>query len=216
MMRLKRLNIGFITLILTCTTLSSSVAFALPEQARAHAETVPTQASDHTSVGSSAQPQSSSNTHLEAAKLTACQNRETAIKSIITRIDTRAQNQLNLFSTIANRVETYYVSSGKTVSNYDQLTTAITTAKASAQTDLLAMQTNSSFSCSSSNPHGIVSAFQADLKTEINDLHSYRTTVKNLIVAVAKAHNVTVNDSSSATDSTNTNTSTSTDTQTGA
>lgn len=133
---------------------------------------------------------------LNHAKLNACHNRKTAINNIMARIDTRAKNQLALFSTIATRVENFYLSKGKIVSNYSQLVADINVADAKAQTDLSTLQTSSSFHCSVNNPKAVVTAFQGYLKITISDLQNYRTTVKNLIVAVASANGVKVSTSS--------------------
>lgn len=195
-------KLGLLSSTLALVVVSGSAVFALPAQASVHAQSTDTTSTSTTtdttgsSAASSHQPtttgQANGATHLAAAQLKACQNRESAINNIMQRIDTRGQNQLTLFGTIANRVEGFYTSKGKTVSNYDQLVAAIDTAKTQATTDLSTLQSNSSFSCSSSNPKGMVTAFQGYLKTEITDLQNYRTAVKNLIVAVASANGVTV------------------------
>lgn len=202
-MRKTSLKIGLVGSAFLLTTLSSSVAFGLPQQANAHAQAANNGASNakdsQTASSTAVQNQTTSDTHGQAGKLKACQNREAAINKIMTNIDTRAQNQLSLFTTIADRVETFYTTSGKTVTNYSQLVGAIDTAKTTAETDLGTLQTNSTFSCSSSDPKGMVTSFQSYLKTEISDLQSYRTAVKNLIVAVAKANSVTVNDGTGST-----------------
>lgn len=206
-------KLGFLSSILALVVVSGSVVFALPPQASAHALATPPSAggpggyTQPTNPGSSAASthqsaatgQSNGAAHLAAAQLKACQNRENAIKNIMNRINTRAQNQLTLFNTIATRVEGFYTKQGKTVSNYSQLVSVIATAKTQATTDLSTLQGNSSFSCVANNPKGMVTAFQGYLKTEITDLQSYRTAVRNLIVAVASANGVTVSSTSQAT-----------------
>lgn len=175
----------------------TSSVMALPAQANVHAQASGTATStgvDQTTTGST-----NGQAHLTAARLRACQNRETAINNIMTRIDTRGQNQLTLFGTIATRVENFYTQKGKTLSNYDQLVATVNDAAMKANTDLSTLKTNSTFSCSANDPKGMVTAFQGYLKTEISDLQGYRTAVKNLIVGVAKAQGVTL----SATNSTN-------------
>ena len=127
--------------------------------------------------------------------LRVCQNRQSAITHIMTRIDTRATNQLNLFSTIASRVEAFYTKSGKTVSDYTTLLSNISTTHAQATNDLATLKTNSTFSCTSTSPKGMVTAFQGYLKTAISDLKAYKTAVKNLIVAVATANGVKLSSS---------------------
>ena len=57
------------------------------------------------------------------------------------------------------------------------------------------MNSSGTFSCSLSNPKGMVTSFQGYLKTEITDLQNYRLAVKNLIVAVASANGISVSTS---------------------
>lgn len=207
----KHINkLGLISSALALVVVSGSAVFALPAQASVNAQSAGnTSTSTRDTTGSSAagthQPtttgQANGQAHLAAAQLKACQNREAAINNIMSRIDTRAQNQLTLFGTIATRVEGFYTSKGKTVSNYDQLVAAIATAKTQATTDLSTMQSSSTFSCTANDPKGMVTAFQGNLKTEIKDLQGYRTAVKNLIVAVASANGTTVSASSQSTSS---------------
>jgi hypothetical protein len=177
--------------------ITSSVVFALPTQStttsQSHGNVATSQGSNHAAAG-----QATGQAHLAAAQLTACQHRQNAINTIISRIDTRAQNQITLFSTIATRVETFYTSQGKTLTNYSQLVTAVNTAEAQANSDFATMRTTSSFSCSLSNPKGMVTAFQGYLKLEISDLQNYRTAVKNLIVGVASAQGITISSSSTS------------------
>jgi hypothetical protein len=128
--------------------------------------------------------------HLSGGKLKTCQNRQTEITSIMTRSVTRAQNQLDLFATIASRTEGFYTKRGKTLTNYDNLVAAIASAKAQAETDLQTLK-GFSFSCDSSDPKGQITAFKAALATERSDLQAYRTAVKNLIVGVKSVQGAT-------------------------
>lgn len=187
----KHINkLGLASSVLSLAMVASSAVFALPPQASSHANAASNPGTSQAANGQS---------HLAAAQLNACQHRETSVKNIMTRIDTRAQNQLTLFGTIASRVENFSTTKGKTVANYDQLVASINSAKTQAQTDLSTLQTNSTFSCSANDPKGMVTAFQGYLKTEITDLQNYRTAVKNLIVAVASANGETVSASSQST-----------------
>ena len=189
---LKRIQrIGFLTMTLMLAVVGGSVAFALPNQAVTHAQSlnppINSAVSHQTTNG-----YGNSQAHLLAAQLRSCQNRQNAINIIIGRIDTRAQNQITLFNTIATRVENFYTKRGKTVSNYSQLVAAVNTAELQANTDFGTLKSTSSFSCTVSNPKGMVTQFQSYLKLEISDLQNLRTAVKNLIVGVATANGVTV------------------------
>lgn len=168
-----KIIIGSVTLSL----MGAVSVFAMPQQANVHASTT--------------DPGSQAGTHLADAKLKACQNRQKAINNIMTRIVTRGNNQITVFDTIATRTEAFYQKQGKTLANYNDLVTAVTTAKTKAETDLAAMKTTDTLDCTSSNPKGIVSAFQDSLKLEIADLKAYRTAVKNLIVGVKSVQGTT-------------------------
>ncbi len=213
-MRKQTLKLGMFGTVLMLGLVSGSTALALPSQANVHAMAAAhstttgsvgsssvaggqVTASAGSSIGSdhAAAGQAKGQSHLAAAQLRACNNRQAAIKNIMTRIDTRAQNQISLFGTIATRVEIFYVSKGKTFSNYNQLVLSVNAAKAQAETDFGTLRVNSSFSCGSSNPKSMVLAFQGYLKTEISDLRNYRTSVKNLIVGVASANGLKVSGS---------------------
>lgn len=129
--------------------------------------------------------QTAAQTRLADAKLKACQNRETAINNILSRIADRGQKQLDLFSTIATRTETFYTNKGKTLSNYDALVADVNAKKAVAQTAVNTVKSNSvSFKCDGTDPKGAAASFKDSLKSEIAALKDYKTAVKNLIVGV--------------------------------
>ena len=197
---LKQKNkIGIISTVLALIMLGSSSVFALPTQSNMPSHRgLANGASSTATPNITATGKLDSQTHLQAAQLKMCQKRQTAISNIMSRIDMRAQNQITLFSTIASRVEAFYTKKSKTVSNYNTLVGDISTAKTQTESDLSTMKANDSFNCSVSNPRGIVSSFQGYLKQEISDLQSYRTSVKNLIVAVAIANGVTISNTNSS------------------
>lgn len=130
---------------------------------------------------------------LDAAQLKRCQAKEKAITNIMTRIADRGQRQLDLFSTIANRVEGFYEEKGKTLNNYDNLVADVDAKKAAAQTAVDEIKaTDTSFKCDGDNPHGVIDGFRESLKKEIAALKEYRTAVKNLIVGVKSAQSAEV------------------------
>lgn len=132
-----------------------------------------------------AQGQADGQQRLTAAKLKSCQNRQTAISNIMARIADRGQKQLDLFTTIADKVEAFYTKEGKTLSNYDTLVADVNTEKAAAQTAVDGIKSaDTGFDCNSSDPKAFVETFQGSLKSEISALQTYRTSVKNLIVGV--------------------------------
>lgn len=157
----------------------------VPDSSRASAQTTTT-ASKPTEAGSQgAAQQAAAQTRLADAKLKACQNREEAINNIFTRLSDRGQKQLDLFSTIAERTEKFYADKGKTLTSYDALVADVAAKKAAAQTAVDAVKSSSTtFKCDGSDPKGAAAGFKENLKSEIEALQAYRTSVKNLIVGV--------------------------------
>ena len=138
-------------------------------------------------------------TKLADTKLRACQNREKAINNIMARIADRGQKQLNLFTNIATRTETFYINKGKVLSNYDTLVADVNAKRAAAQTRINTIKSDAvSFKCDGTDPKGAAASFKTDLKAEITALKNYKTAVKNLIVGVKSVQGTT----SSSTNST--------------
>lgn len=139
-------------------------------------------------------------TRLDAVKLKVCQIREKSIDNIMARIADRGQKQLDLFSSIATRVETFYTNKGKTLSNYDALVADVNAKQAAAQTAVDTVKADkASFKCDGADPHGAADVFKNDLKLEISALKDFRTSVKNLIVGVKSVQGTTQSSANSPT-----------------
>lgn len=127
---------------------------------------------------------------LTAAKLKACQARENAIQKRSKQLGQLATTMEEKFDAIAGRVEEYYttkvvVPSGKTVTDYNALVADIQTKKTAVRTALAQAQTNANtFSCTNDDPKGQMTKFKDDMRGVIKALQDYRTSIKNLIVAV--------------------------------
>ncbi len=126
-------------------------------------------------------------------RLRACQAHEDAIKRRLTHLTNLVTNMETKFDAIATRVENYYtnkvVPRGKTVANYNTLVSDIQTQKTNVQTALKKAQTDAnSFSCTSGSPKAQLTQFREDMQAVKEALKDYRTSIKNLIVAV---HSVT-------------------------
>ncbi len=126
---------------------------------------------------------------LTEARLRVCQKIETAVQKRSARIASRATNMEKVFDSIAARVEIYYtdklVPKGKTVANYDSLVGAIEAKKEAVGAAVGVAQADAaSFNCSGEDPKGQIGAFRTDMQTVIKALKEYRTSIKNLIVAV--------------------------------
>ena len=129
---------------------------------------------------------------LTEAKLRACQNRQKAVAGIMMRMTERAQKQVNLFSTIAERTKSFYEDRGKTLANYDELVADVDAKKANAQSLIdSAKATASTFDCNGEDPKGVVNSFKSSAETTRGALREYRTAVKNLIVGVKSVQGTT-------------------------
>ncbi len=185
-------KVSFITtaiLLAVVTGVPATALGAINSHANAQANTA---TNSETSDNQSTSPGSEAATRLAAAKLKVCQNREKAINNILSRIADRGKKQLDLFTTIATKTETFYTNKGKTLSNYDALVADVTAKKDMAQTAVDTIKNSSvSFKCDGTDPKGVISGFKDSLKSEIEVLKAYRTSVKNLIVGVKSVQGTT-------------------------
>lgn len=130
---------------------------------------------------------------LSDAKLRSCQARENAIKKRESSLVKLVGNMEDKFASISARVENYYttklVPAGKTISNYDALVADIASKKSNVQTVLTSAQNDvASFSCTADDPKGDIQKFRVDMQNVKKALKDYRTSIKNLIVAVRSAN----------------------------
>lgn len=126
---------------------------------------------------------------LPEASLRSCQARESAIQQRMIHLSQLAKTLENKFGDIALRVEAYYtnivVPAGKTVTNYSTLVTNIETKKAAVDAELAKASTDSAgFTCSGSDPRAQMTLFRTDMQAVKNALKDYKTSVRNLIVAI--------------------------------
>ncbi len=128
------------------------------------------------------------NTKLADTKLRVCQNRETIIGNLMTRIGDRGQKQLELVDTIAARVDAYKVEKQLTVAGYEVLATEVAARKAAATTAVAAAKdTKVEFKCDGTDPKGAASTFKDGLKLQNEAIRAYRDAVKSMLVAVKQA-----------------------------
>lgn len=134
-------------------------------------------------------------TMLDAAKLRVCNERQNTIHTIMERSVTRAEKQLQLFSSIAEHTETFYTKKGKTLDTYATLVADVNAKKATAQAVLDELKaTPMTFNCEAHDPKGIAQTFKDHLKIVNEALKSYKTAVKNLIVGVKSVQGTTNRD----------------------
>lgn len=129
----------------------------------------------------------------EKGQETSCAARQDAVVKRSEQLVKRAKNMEDVFSKIAERVKTYYsdklVPAGITVSNYDTLVAAIDTKKAAVDTALDEASTvSASFDCSDTTKTKTqVTDFRVAMQKVISALKEFKTSVRNLIVAVHTA-----------------------------
>ena len=133
------------------------------------------------------------NTKVEG-RLRACQAKQQGIIKRMDQLEKMAENMLEKFSAIQDRVVQYYnekvVPSGKTVANYDTLIAEIQTKKTAVQTAIDQARANSAlFSCDEDDPKGQLKKFGDDMRAVKSALKEYRTSIRNLIVAVRSLGN---------------------------
>ena len=127
---------------------------------------------------------------LEEAKLRICRLREKHIVNRSNQMIRHANRMAEVFDSIATRIKNYYltrlVPQGKTLPNYDSLVLDIQTNKNGLTPLLAAVQTDvANFKCDGDNPKGQLDQFKTDMHAVIAGLKAYKTSVRNLIVAVA-------------------------------
>lgn len=124
---------------------------------------------------------------LEGGKLQACQNREKVITATMTRVQDRAQKQLQIFDKVAERVQAFYESKGYQSSQYGELVANMNAKKIAAQNATQTMAQNGGFNCGGDAPKGTLDGFSTQAKAANATLKDYKTAVQDLIVDVKTA-----------------------------
>lgn len=134
-------------------------------------------------------------TRAQAATVTgttrSCEVRLTSVKKRMSQLVDLSENMFRVFDSISTRVQTFYTDkvlpTGTTVANYQALLddiqtkkTAVSDAIASANADV------NSFSCIG-DVRALYNEFRLDMQAVKTALKNYRTSVRNLIVAVHSA-----------------------------
>lgn len=138
----------------------------------------------------------------EGAKLQLCESRQERITNIMSNFSDRGTRHIEVFDTILQRVQAFYVEKNLSVDNYDSLVAEAAAKKAAAET--LAAEvaaTSVNFDCGGDNPLGVAESFKEQLKEMISALKEYRDAVRELISAVKTAAEATL--STEATDESN-------------
>ncbi|HJY98482.1 MAG TPA: hypothetical protein VJ227_02085 [Patescibacteria group bacterium] len=119
----------------------------------------------------------------------ACEARESAIQNRMGSLTSLADNILDVFDSISGRVQDFYedkvLTSGESLSNYDELLAEINEKKADAEGSLDSAEANAEeFDCSADDPKGLLAQFRLNMQQVKTDLAAYRTSIRNLLVAV--------------------------------
>ncbi len=127
------------------------------------------------------------------AKMRACEARESSIKEKMQSLVRYANNMFEKFSKIADRVQEFYttkvLASGKTVANYETLVADVQAKKDVAAEALAGAQTTAgTFDCSVDNPRSLYTQFRTNMQALKQALKNYRTSIKNLILAVHRVN----------------------------
>lgn len=137
---------------------------------------------------------------LKGDRLKVCEARRSAIQTIMKNAAARGQEHVNLFTTIAEKVEAFYVSKGKTLATYDQLVADVNAKKIAAQNAVTTVQaTQTQFDCNGTNPKGTIEVFKAEIKTQETAMEAFRTAVRNLIAGVKSVQGTTASSTSGGT-----------------
>lgn len=122
-------------------------------------------------------------------KMKVCEAKQESIQKRMDQLTQLATNMQGKFATHTQRVMNYYTEkilpSGKTVANYDTLVADIEAKNTAVSENLAKAQlTANSFTCEAENPRQILTSFRIDMQKTKAALKEYRTSIKNLIVAV--------------------------------
>jgi len=118
-----------------------------------------------------------------------CESRQEVIKNRMANLLRMSTNMVEVFDNIKQRVQEYYqnkvLTNGKTLPSYENLVQMTQTKKDSVQTALdTAASDSEQFSCASDDPKEALTTFRKDMQSVKTALKDYRTSIKNLIVAI--------------------------------
>lgn len=102
---------------------------------------------------------------------------------------THANNQLQVFDSISQKVQDFAKSKNLTVAAQSSLLTQITASRAKVLQDITTLKADAAaFKCDGANPKGALKAFHSDAALVRSDLKAYRSLVRQLIQAVRQAN----------------------------
>jgi len=187
-MKINKVKIGIVSFTILVFAVLSLPLFAYAKSAQA-LETGNDDSGSSQTGGSdtSGNGQVAQTGKLEGGKLQACQNREKVITATMTRVQDRAQKQLQVFDKVAERVQAFYESKGYQSAQYGELVANMNTKRIAAQNATQTMAQNGGFSCGGDAPKGTLDGFSTQAKVANATLKDYKTAVQDLIVDVKTA-----------------------------
>lgn len=122
-----------------------------------------------------------------------CEEKSKNILKRSTQLGALVENMEKKFTAIVNGVKEYYLKKGLSLSNYAELI-AVIEAKKSAIAPLVETTKAdvTAFSCTGENPAEQLKKYKIDMEAVLTALHAYRTSIKDLIVAIKGLHIVDV------------------------
>lgn len=123
---------------------------------------------------------------LTTQQLNACQQAAPKLTAALNRMVSRRQSQLTLYTTIMNRVESYYTQNGKPYASHATLAANAAAAQQNAQDQLQSLRTTAAagFDCTANDPHSAAQALVLQARAQLAALQDYRSAVRNLIIGI--------------------------------
>ena len=123
------------------------------------------------------------------ARQKVCTTRKDTLQKRLNNKATAAKKHKEAFDKIFLRVTTFYEQKGLSVSDYDQLVAAVTTAQNKANSEVDALSSyDTNIDCSTPNVADTVSGFRTTLTQTRDALKAYKSALSDLIKAVHQAN----------------------------
>lgn len=125
---------------------------------------------------------------LDANKLEACKKKEASINSAMKKIAEQRAKQADVFDKIADRTMAFHDEKNLTVANYDALVKTVTDKRAAVDAEIANIKKSTvDFKCDSADPLKVSDTFKSAREGLMTAMKDYKTSVKDLIVAVKQA-----------------------------
>lgn len=117
-----------------------------------------------------------------------CANIQKAVNNKLSAFDNHADSYLTRLNTAYTKLKDYQTTKNLQVANWDALLSAADSKQASATTSVDALKAlGTSVDCNSSDPAAMLASVKSGATDTRNSLKDYRTTLKNIIVALGQA-----------------------------